>query len=222
MKLASQSDEVDRLVAEWQRERPDVDTAPLQVLSRVTRLARHLDRERRTAFAAHELEHWSFDVLAALRRAGAPVRAHPRQPASPDARHLGCHDEPARPAGGCRVRAASARPGRPQGRARAPDAGGQAARGRLPGGPRRPRVAVPRTTRCGGPAPPGGSARGGCSSTSTVPSSAPVADRAARSETSRRRSPPRVVGDGRQRYETWLDSACRDGSSLRSAWSRSS
>jgi DNA-binding MarR family transcriptional regulator len=77
MKLASQSDEVDRLVAEWQRERPDVDTAPLQVLSRVTRLARHLDRERRTAFAAHELEHWSFDVLAALRRAGAPYELTP-------------------------------------------------------------------------------------------------------------------------------------------------
>ena len=77
MKLASQSDEVDRLVAEWQRERPDVDTAPLQVLSRVSRLARHLARERRTAFAAHDLEQWSFDVLAALRRAGVPYELTP-------------------------------------------------------------------------------------------------------------------------------------------------
>jgi len=77
MELASNSDEVDRLVAEWQRERPDVDTSPLQVLSRVSRLARHLDRERRGAFAAHELEQWSFDVLAALRRAGAPYELTP-------------------------------------------------------------------------------------------------------------------------------------------------
>lgn len=77
MKKPSDSDEVDRLVAEWKRERPDVDTSPLQVLSRVSRLARHLDRERRGAFAAHELEQWSFDVLATLRRAGTPYELTP-------------------------------------------------------------------------------------------------------------------------------------------------
>jgi DNA-binding MarR family transcriptional regulator len=49
----------------------------LGVLSRVSRLARHLDRERRHAFTAHELEQWSFDVLAALRRAGAPYELAP-------------------------------------------------------------------------------------------------------------------------------------------------
>lgn len=63
-------DEVDRIVAAWQRERPDLDVAPLHVLSRVTRLARHLDRDRRDAFAASGLEGWEFDVLAALRRSG--------------------------------------------------------------------------------------------------------------------------------------------------------
>ena len=72
-------DEVDRLVAAWQRERPDLDVAPLEVLSRVTRLARHLDRARRTAFAAHGLETWEFDVLAALRRAGEPYVLSPGQ-----------------------------------------------------------------------------------------------------------------------------------------------
>lgn len=72
-------DEVDRLVAAWQRERPDLDVRPLEVLSRVTRLARHLDRARGTAFAAHELEGWEFDVLAALRRAGPPYTLSPGQ-----------------------------------------------------------------------------------------------------------------------------------------------
>ena len=72
-------DEVDRLVAAWQRERPDLDVRPLDVLSRVTRLARHLDRARRTAFAAHGLDTWEFDVLAALRRAGAPYALSPGQ-----------------------------------------------------------------------------------------------------------------------------------------------
>jgi DNA-binding MarR family transcriptional regulator len=72
-------DEVDRLVAAWARERPDLDVRPLEVLSRVTRLARHLDRARSTAFEAHQLEVWEFDVLAALRRAGRPYVLSPGQ-----------------------------------------------------------------------------------------------------------------------------------------------
>ena len=72
-------DEVERLVAAWSRERPDLDVSPLEVLSRVTRLARHLDRARRTAFAEHGLDVWEFDVLAALRRAGQPYVLSPGQ-----------------------------------------------------------------------------------------------------------------------------------------------
>jgi DNA-binding MarR family transcriptional regulator len=71
------TDEVDDLVAAWQAERPDLDVRPMQVLSRISRLARHLDRERRSAFAAHDLESWEFDVLAALRRQGAPYELSP-------------------------------------------------------------------------------------------------------------------------------------------------
>jgi DNA-binding MarR family transcriptional regulator len=72
-------DEVDTLVAAWERERPDLDVTPMQVLSRVSRLARHLDRQRSAAFAAYGLETWEFDVLAALRRAGAPYQLSPGQ-----------------------------------------------------------------------------------------------------------------------------------------------
>ena len=70
-------DEVDRLVEAWQRERPDLEVAPMQVLSRVSRLAHHLDRARRASFADHGIESWEFDVLAALRRAGAPYELSP-------------------------------------------------------------------------------------------------------------------------------------------------
>jgi DNA-binding MarR family transcriptional regulator len=75
--VALSQDEVDDLVAAWRRERPDLDVAPLEVLSRVTRLARHLDRARGQAFSRHGLEGWEFDVLAALRRAGEPYRLSP-------------------------------------------------------------------------------------------------------------------------------------------------
>jgi DNA-binding MarR family transcriptional regulator len=70
-------DEVDELVARWRAERPDLDTEPLQVLSRVSRLARHLDRARTAAFAAHGLQAWEFDVLSALRRQGPPCQLSP-------------------------------------------------------------------------------------------------------------------------------------------------
>ena len=72
------SDEVDRIFDAWSREREDLDFSPLQVLSRVARLARHLERARRTAFAASDLELWEFDVLSALRRAGAPYQLSPK------------------------------------------------------------------------------------------------------------------------------------------------
>lgn len=75
--MENNRDEVDRLIAAWKRERPDADISPFAVLSRITRISRHLDIARRDAFA--DLENWGFDVLAALRRAGAPHTLTPSQ-----------------------------------------------------------------------------------------------------------------------------------------------
>lgn len=75
--MKERADEVDHIVAVWQRETPHLDVTPLLVLSRISRLSKHLDRARRTAFAAHHLEVWEYDVLAALRRAGAPYELSP-------------------------------------------------------------------------------------------------------------------------------------------------
>lgn len=72
-----QPDEVDHLVEAWQRERADLDLAPVEVFSRLSRLGRQLDLARREAFAAHGIETWEFDVLAALRRAGQPYQLSP-------------------------------------------------------------------------------------------------------------------------------------------------
>jgi DNA-binding MarR family transcriptional regulator len=74
---AGPRDEVDDLVDAWQAQRPDLDVAPLQVLSRVSRLAKHLDIARRSAFAGHGLQAWEFDVLSALRRSGPPFQLTP-------------------------------------------------------------------------------------------------------------------------------------------------
>ena len=77
--MAGPRDEVDALLDAWRRERPDLDVAPMEVLSRISRLAHHLDRRRAAAFSAHGLESWEFDVLAALRRSGKPYQLTPGQ-----------------------------------------------------------------------------------------------------------------------------------------------
>ncbi|MCR2826818.1 MarR family winged helix-turn-helix transcriptional regulator [Microbacterium sp. zg.Y909] len=77
--MAQQTDEVDRIVGAWMTQRPDLDFSPLEVLSRVDRLSRHLDRARRDAFRRSELEPWEWDVLSALRRAGEPFQLSPKQ-----------------------------------------------------------------------------------------------------------------------------------------------
>lgn len=73
-----QQDEVDRILAEWGAARPDLDLAPLTVFSRMTRIAKHLDRARAQAFERSGLSSWEFDVLAVLRRGGAPFRLSPK------------------------------------------------------------------------------------------------------------------------------------------------
>lgn len=70
-------DEVDEIVLAWHRERSDLNLGPVEVFSRITRLAKRLDLARREAFVEHQIEPWEFDVLAALRRSGRPYQLTP-------------------------------------------------------------------------------------------------------------------------------------------------
>jgi len=65
-------DRVDRIQAEWRRERPDLDPSPQGVIGRLHRLADRLRDELVAVYAQHGLGEGEFDVLASLRRAGAP------------------------------------------------------------------------------------------------------------------------------------------------------
>lgn len=76
---ADLTDEVDEIVAAWSAVRPDLELAPMQVLSRVRRLAQLLDSQRERAFAEHGLAAHEFDVLAALRRSGPAAELTPGQ-----------------------------------------------------------------------------------------------------------------------------------------------
>jgi len=76
--VSADKDDVDEIVQAWRQARPDLDVGPLEVLSRVTRIAKHVDLFRAEAFKSSGLASWEFDVLAALRRAGKPFRLSPK------------------------------------------------------------------------------------------------------------------------------------------------
>lgn len=65
-------DAVDTILAQWRRERPDLDLAPMGIIGRLARCAALIQRELDTVFSAFEIGRGEFDVLATLRRAGAP------------------------------------------------------------------------------------------------------------------------------------------------------
>ncbi|MEF2979363.1 MarR family winged helix-turn-helix transcriptional regulator [Subtercola sp. YIM 133946] len=74
---AASNDRVGRIQQEWHRERPDLDVSPQGVIGRLHRLSGYLTAELTRVYAEHDLAEGEFDVLAALRRAGAPFERAP-------------------------------------------------------------------------------------------------------------------------------------------------
>ncbi|GAA4765709.1 MULTISPECIES: MarR family winged helix-turn-helix transcriptional regulator [Microbacterium] len=78
----SGDDEVDLLIDAWSTILPDVDLSPLDVMSRLRRVARDLQRVREAAFSAAGLRAWEFDILSLLRRSPDGFSMTPSQLAS--------------------------------------------------------------------------------------------------------------------------------------------
>jgi len=75
--VTSVEDAVDLILAQWARERPDLDCTPMGIIGRISQLQREVYLAQRATFARHGLDAPSFDVLAALRRAGPPYQLTP-------------------------------------------------------------------------------------------------------------------------------------------------
>ena len=73
----AEPDHVGRILEQWRRERPELDPSPIGIIGRLHRLAAALDAELRVVFAEAGLSDGDFDVLASLRRAGAPYELTP-------------------------------------------------------------------------------------------------------------------------------------------------
>lgn len=74
---ASSPDHIDRILAQWRRERPDLDVAALGTLGRIFRTAQLADAALAEGARRHDLPSGWFDLLAALRRAGQPYELNP-------------------------------------------------------------------------------------------------------------------------------------------------
>ena len=70
-------DHVDRILAQWRKERPDLEVSPMGLIGRIKRLSTHLSREMGETWADHGMNAASFDVLATLRRSGPPFALSP-------------------------------------------------------------------------------------------------------------------------------------------------
>ena len=71
------TDAVDRIAAQWHRERPDLDTEPMAVFGRIYRLSRAMGDRIEQVYARFGIGRGEFDVLAALRRSGEPFSLSP-------------------------------------------------------------------------------------------------------------------------------------------------
>lgn len=73
------TDLIDRLVADWQRERPQSASEAMLVIGRIVRLGRRYEDEVTRLLRPHGLSYSDFDVLATLRRSGEPYEGSPTQ-----------------------------------------------------------------------------------------------------------------------------------------------
>ncbi len=72
-------DHMDRIVTDWARELPELDTRAIAVIGRLERATRLLESEIDKELAEFGLTIAEFNALCALRRAGAPYRLSPKR-----------------------------------------------------------------------------------------------------------------------------------------------
>jgi DNA-binding MarR family transcriptional regulator len=72
-------DHVDTIIAQWKRERQELDTQPMALIGRLKRVAQYLSVGMDKTFKQFGLNNASFDVLATLRRSGEPFALSPSE-----------------------------------------------------------------------------------------------------------------------------------------------
>ena len=72
-------DAIDRVVEQWAKEKPDLETEPMAIMGRVMRIAKYMETQVADLHKQYDLKLGEFDVLATLRRSGKPYRLTPSE-----------------------------------------------------------------------------------------------------------------------------------------------
>jgi DNA-binding MarR family transcriptional regulator len=70
-------DKINNIIKQWNNERPDLDVSSMELVGRFKNINNHLVKEMEKTFAKYDINYASFDVLATLRRSGAPYALSP-------------------------------------------------------------------------------------------------------------------------------------------------
>ncbi|HDM8232826.1 TPA: MarR family transcriptional regulator [Vibrio campbellii] len=72
-------DAIDRVVSQWAKEKPELNTEPMAIMGRLMRIAKHMENHVAELHKRYDLKMGEFDVLATLRRSGQPYRLTPSE-----------------------------------------------------------------------------------------------------------------------------------------------
>ncbi len=77
--LKQEFDTVDQLVTEWKQERPELDVDAMQVVGRIIKLGKVLEKRASSVLKESGIHYTDLDVLATIRRSGKPYQLAPKQ-----------------------------------------------------------------------------------------------------------------------------------------------
>ncbi|MEZ9462850.1 MarR family winged helix-turn-helix transcriptional regulator [Vibrio splendidus] len=72
-------DAIDRVVEQWAKEKPELETEPMAMMGRIMRIAKYMEMQVAELHKKYDMKLGEFDVLATLRRSGKPYRLTPSE-----------------------------------------------------------------------------------------------------------------------------------------------
>ncbi|CDT50321.1 MarR family winged helix-turn-helix transcriptional regulator [Vibrio coralliirubri] len=72
-------DAIDRVVEQWAKEKPELETEPMAMMGRIMRIAKYMETQVAELHKKYDMKLGEFDVLATLRRSGKPYRLTPSE-----------------------------------------------------------------------------------------------------------------------------------------------
>jgi DNA-binding MarR family transcriptional regulator len=77
--MENEKDIIDVLIADWKKERPELDAEAMHIVGRLIKLNKTLEKRTSTVLKESAIHYTDLDVLATLRRSGHPYLLAPKQ-----------------------------------------------------------------------------------------------------------------------------------------------